>query len=88
MLRKLAIALVAAVSLAAPASAHGFGGHGGHGGHNFGGHGGHFGGHDFGRDNFGHHFHGGRFFRAGYVEDSCYRTVLTEFGPRTVDVCE
>lgn len=79
MLRKLAIALLAVVSLAAPASAHGFGGHGGHSGH--------FGGH-FGERHFGHHFHGGWFFRAGYVGDSCYRTVFTDLGPRTIDICE
>jgi hypothetical protein len=80
MLRKLALALVPVVSLAAPASAHGSpGGHGGH-------FGGHFGGHHF--RHFGHHFHGHRFFRAGYVGDPCYRTVFTEFGPRTIDICE
>jgi hypothetical protein len=76
MFRKLALAVIAVVSIAAaaPGSAHGFGG-----GH-FGG--GHFGGGFHG----GHHFHGGGvFIRAGY---SCWRTVWTDFGPRRVYVCD
>jgi hypothetical protein len=99
MLRKLVLVIVALTSTAAiatPASARGFGG--GHfgGGRGFHGGGHHFGGHRFG--GFRHHHHHYRFARYGYygggygggyaVDDSCYRVVDTEVGPRRVNTCE
>jgi hypothetical protein len=84
MFRKLSLALVAVVTLSAPAFA--FGGVHLGGGH-FGGHfgGGHFIGSHFGG---GHFYHGG-FFRGGIyaVGYSCYRTIWTDFGPRRIYVC-
>ena len=96
MFRKLALAFVTVASLSAPAIAFG-GGHFG-GGHFGGGHfgGGHFGGSHFAGGNFGggHFRHGG--FRGGIdtvdgfdtVDNSCYQTILTDFGPRRINVCE
>jgi hypothetical protein len=79
MFRKIAIALLAAASIAAvapsAASAHGMGGHGMH----MGGYGGHWGG------NFRH----GRFYRSSFFVGggSCYKTIFTELGPQRVNVC-
>jgi hypothetical protein len=79
MFRKISLAVVAALALTAaavaPASAGGGHGHGGHGhGHHGHGHHGH-----------GHHHHFGKSF---YVGGSCYRTILTKYGLRTVFVCD
>ncbi len=84
MFRKLALALVAVATLSAPAFAIGphFGG--GNGGGGGGGVGPHFGG--------GHPHAGGGFIGGGRVviigAGSCWRTVLTSFGPRRVFVCD
>jgi hypothetical protein len=79
MFRKIALALIAAASIAAiaptVASAHGMGGHGGHGGGFHGGWGG----------GFRHH---GFYGPAVYVGGGCYKTVFTEFGPRRINVCD
>ena len=74
MFRKISLAVVAALALtaAAVAPASAGGGHG-HGGHGHGHHG------------HGHHHHCGKSF---YVGGSCYRTILTKYGLRTVFVCD
>jgi hypothetical protein len=82
MFRKIALALLAAASIAAvapsAASAHGMGGHGGGHGMHGGGHGGHW---DGG-------FRHGRFHRSAFViGGSCYKTVFSEHGPRRINVC-
>jgi hypothetical protein len=77
MFRKIAIALLAAASIAAvaptAASAHGMGGHGMH----MGGYGGHWGGYR----------HGGFFRTSFFLGSSCYKTIFTEVGPQRVNVC-
>ena len=85
MLRKISIAIAAAIALSAaamsPAAAGGHGGgHGGHGG-GHGMHGGH--GHGDWGGGFRHFYDSSAY----YVGGSCYKIIFTKFGPRRVFVC-